>query len=118
MSPNKRNRILAGVLALAFLMPLLIKTEHLICSDHDHHFQCHACQDTHWHTPDNHCEILEFDYFFFTSAKLRTIPQKIEHSIDLKENRDKDIFRSVLALSYCLRAPPIVEDSLLTSVCS
>jgi len=105
MNLNKKHRILAGLLSLAFLLPILIKSQHMMFPNHEHH--CHSCTQ-HDAGLFDICEIQEFDYFFFTPADIINIPNVV--SILLKQDRiDSPISSTVkINLSYSLRAPPIV----------
>ena len=104
---NKKYRILAWLLSIAFVLPILIKAEHLMSPNHEHHgYLCsHDTADF-----DNICEIQEFDYFFFTPASITSIPaiSIFKFEIPVVESIQKS--REELKFSYSLRAPPFTSN--------
>ena len=104
MNLNKRHKILAFFLALAFVMPIVIKAQHMMFPNHEHH--CHSCSG---HTPDlkDICEIQEFDYFYFTPASTASIPaiSIFQFEIPRVESIQKSYQESIRC--YALRAPPL-----------
>jgi len=102
---NKKYRILAWLLSIAFVLPILIKAEHLMFPNHEHHG--HSCSHK---TADleNICEIQEFDYFYFTPASIISIPAItiFKFEIPIIESTQKS--RKECSLPYSLRAPPFI----------
>ncbi|WP_145957576.1 hypothetical protein [Labilibaculum antarcticum] len=102
---NRRHRILAWFLSLAFALPILIKTQHVLFPNHEHHF--HSCSNNTTAIEDI-CEILAFDYFFFTPADIAIIPVSVVLKFENPrvESTQKPYYAS--KLPYSLRAPPII----------
>lgn len=101
------NRILGFVLAWAFVLPIIIKTQHMMFPNHEHH--CHSCTN---HAPDvaDICAIQDFDYFYFNSADMAHIPTV--SSIDLISHRVEQIIKTQTPprFDFSLRAPPVFLD--------
>nr|WP_320118244.1 hypothetical protein [uncultured Marinifilum sp.] len=105
MNLNKKHRILAWLLSLALLLPIIIKSEHMMFPNHEHH--CHSCA-SHNSSLFNICQIQDFDYFFFTAVDIIHIPIALEILIK-KDGIDSTISSTVkINLNYSLRAPPLV----------
>jgi hypothetical protein len=103
MNLNNKHRSVAYLLALAFLLPIAIKTQHMMFPNHEHH--CHSC--TNHETGLLHiCEIQDFDYFYFTPGDIVHIPESI--NILLPENPVEQTvaIQSAPQYDYGLRAPP------------
>jgi len=103
MNQNSKHHFLAWLLALAFTLPILIKAEHLMFPNHEHH--SYSCQHENSDIQDV-CDILDFDYFFFVASDIICIPPVV--AIELKSY----LFAYYQAnsfeneLGYSLRAPP------------
>lgn len=102
---DKKHRILAWLLSIAFVLPILIKAEHMMFPNHEHHG--HSCSHD---TTDleNICEIQEFNYFYFTPASITSIPANtiFKFEIPIVESIKKSHKES--KLPYSLRAPPFI----------
>ena len=102
---NKRYEILAWLLSIAFVLPIIIKAEHMMFPNHEHHG--HSCSHN---TTDfeNICEVQEFDYFYFTPASIINTPTitVFKFEILIIESIQKSCKES--KLPYSLRAPPII----------
>ncbi|WP_372644524.1 hypothetical protein [Ancylomarina sp.] len=100
---NNKYVFLAWLLALAFTLPLLVKAEHLMFPNHEHHN--YSCQHSKSDLEDV-CEILEFDYFFFVPSDVISIPtvSVIEFNTFLLDY--SQFTTSKCKLGYSLRAPP------------
>jgi hypothetical protein len=107
MDLNRKYRILAFLLAVAFVLPIVIKAHHMMFPNHEHH--CHSCTN---HAPDvaDICAIQDFDYFYFNSADIVHIPTI--SSIELVSHQAKQTLRiqSALRFDFSLRAPPEFFD--------
>ncbi|WP_130307143.1 hypothetical protein [Ancylomarina subtilis] len=79
MNQNSKHRFLAWLLAFAFTLPIVIKAEHLMFPNHEHHG--YSCQHTDSDIKDV-CGILEFDYFFFVASDIICITPVV--AIELK----------------------------------
>lgn len=103
MNFNNKHASLAWLLALAFTLPILIKAEHLMFPNQEHH--CHSCQHSKSDVEDV-CEILEFDYFFFVASDVISIPtvSVIEFKPSLLGSYQFTTFEH--EFGYSLRAPP------------
>ncbi len=102
---NNRCRILAWLLSIAFVLPILIKAEHLMFPNHEHHG--HSC--SHNSTDfENICEIQEFDYFYFTPASIIIIPAITIFKFEILIIESIQKSRKESKLPYSLRAPPFV----------
>ncbi|MDE5418195.1 hypothetical protein L3049_09250 [Labilibaculum sp. DW002] len=103
MSLNNKHRALSFLITLAFVLPIVIKTHHMMFPNHEHH--CHSCVS---HTADlkDICEIQEFDYFHFTPANTTSIPTVsiFQFETPKVESIQKSYKESIP--SYGLRAPP------------
>lgn len=105
MIQDKKYRILAWLLSIAFVLPILIKAEHMMFPNHKHHeYSCsHNTTDL-----EDICEIQEFNYFYFTPASITSIPAitifKFEIPIvgSIKKSHKES------KLPYSLRAPPFI----------
>ncbi|WP_101308130.1 hypothetical protein [Labilibaculum manganireducens] len=102
---NRRYRILAWFLSLAFALPILIKTQHVLFPNHEHH--CHSCTDKTASVEDI-CEILAFDYFYFTPAGITNIPVSAIFKFENQRVESTKKSYTESKLSYSLRAPPII----------
>ena len=105
MNPNSKHRALAYLLTLAFLLPIVIKAQHMMFPNHEHHgYSCsHNTSDY-----EDVCEIQDFDYFYFTPASLLSIPAItiFKFEIPVIESAKKSCKES--KLPYSLRAPPFI----------
>ena len=102
---NNRCRILAWLLSIAFVLPILIKAEHLMFPNHEHHG--HSC--SHNSTDfENICEIQEFDYFYFTPASIIIIPAITIFKFEILIIESIQKSRKESKLPYSLRAPPFI----------
>lgn len=102
---NNRCRILAWLLSIAFVLPILIKAEHLMFPNHEHHG--HSC--SHNSTDfENFCEIQEFDYFYFTPASIIIIPAITIFKFEILIIESIQKSRKESKLPYSLRAPPFI----------
>ena len=102
---NKNHRILAWLLSIAFVLPILIKSEHMMFPNHEHYG--HSC------TPDktdfeNVCGIQEFDYFYFTPASITSIPSITIFKFESRIIESIQKSRKESKLPYSLRAPPFI----------
>ncbi len=100
---NKKHEILAWLLSIAFVLPIIIKAEHMMFPNHEHHG--HSCSHK-TADLDDICEIQDFDYFYFTPASIISIPaiSIFKFEIPIIESIQKSHKES--KLPYCLRAPP------------
>lgn len=102
---NKKYRILAWFLSIAFVLPIIVKAEHLMSPNHKH--QEYSC--THNETNFQHvCQIQEFDYFYFTATNITSIPAVtiFKFETPIIESVKKSYKES--KLPYGLRAPPFI----------
>ncbi|MDQ2180296.1 hypothetical protein [Marinifilum sp. D714] len=103
MNLNSRHRILGFLLAMAFVLPIVIKAQHMMFPNHEHH--CHSCTN---HTPDvaDICAIQDFDYFYFDSTDMVHIPAV--SSIELISHKAKQTIKiqTPPRFDFSLRAPP------------
>jgi len=108
MSLNSKYRILTFLLALAFVMPIVIKTQHMMFPNHEHH--CQSCS----HNESgllNICEIQDFDYFYFTVSEIIHIPNTVSFQLAELEIGTTISTKSELWFDYGLRAPPLFIES-------
>ncbi len=105
MIVNTKYRFLAWLLSIAFVLPILIKAEHMMFPNHEHHGHSCAHNNTDF---ENICEIQEFDYFYFTPASITNIPAItiFEFETPIVESVQKS--HKEPNPSYSLRAPPVV----------
>lgn len=105
MNLNSKCRIIAYLLTLAFALPIVIKAEHMMFPNHEHHG--HSCSHN-TNDFENTCEIQDFDYFYFTPAGLLGIPAItiFKFEIPFVESTQKSYKES--KLPYGLRAPPFI----------
>jgi hypothetical protein len=102
---NNRCRIFAWLLSIAFVLPIIIKAEHLMFPNHEHHG--HSC--SHNSTDfENICEIQEFDYFYFTPASITIIPAITIFKFEILIIESIQKSRKESKLPYSLRAPPFI----------
>ncbi len=105
MNLNNKHRILAFFLTMAFVLPIVIKTQHMMFPNHEHH--CHSCSNQ---TPDleDICGIQEFDYFYFTPASTTSIPAISVFKFKIPKVESIQESRKESKLPYSLRAPPFI----------
>jgi hypothetical protein len=102
---SKRYRILAWFLSLAFALPILIKTQHVLFPNHEHHR--HSCSAKTAAIEDI-CEILAFDYFYFTPASIAIIPVSVILKFENSRVKSTQKSHNESKLPYSLRAPPFI----------
>ncbi len=106
---NKNHRILAWLLSIAFVLPILIKAEHMMFPNHEHHkYSC----DHSTSSIEDICEIQGFDYFYFTPANITSIPTIaiFKFEVPIVESTKNSYKKS--KLPYSLRAPPFTVCSI------
>lgn len=103
MSLNNKYRALSFLITLAFVLPMVIKTHHMMFPNHEHH--CHSCSHQESDLTDI-CEIQDFDYFFFTSAENIHIPSVVSINLLSHKVEQTEKLKSKLRYYFCLRAPP------------
>lgn len=104
---NNRHKYTGLLLALAFLLPIGLKTEHLMFSKHEHH--AHACCQTS-SSVSGTCFIQDFDYFFFTSAESTQLPQRTCSLLRAHRAENTQKIKTADRFDFHLRAPPVLLD--------
>ena len=108
MNLNSRYRVLTYLLMLAFVMPIVIKTQHMMFPNHEHH--CQSCS----HNESgllNICEIQDFDYFYFTTSEIIHISKIVSFQLTKLEIESTMAIKSELRFDHGLRAPPLFIES-------
>lgn len=108
MRLNNKRRFIAWLLALAFTLPILIKAEHLMFPNHEHH--CHSCEHKNSKLEDV-CKILEFDYFIFSLSDIISIPLISVFEFKKYQIGCLQLHSVEQNLGYTLRAPPFTTNS-------
>jgi hypothetical protein len=104
MNLNNKHIVTAWFLSIAFLLPILIKSEHMMFPNHEHH--CSTCS----HHPAELagvCAIQDFDYFFFTPADIICPPHVVSFLLQIQQVESVQNSCRESDFSYSLRAPPI-----------
>ncbi|RUT79417.1 hypothetical protein [Ancylomarina longa] len=99
---DKKHKILAWFLSLAFILPILIKSQHMMFPNHEHH----SIFD-HSDSFTEVCQIQIFDYFFFTTAEIISVPPVAEFEYHIYRTKSPLNSCYERAYGYSLRAPPI-----------
>jgi len=103
MNPNSKYRALAYLLTLAFLLPIVIKAQHMMFPNHEHH--AHSCCH-HESGLLEICEIQDFDYFYFTQTEIIYVPNILSFQLTEQEIESTRAVKTELRFDYGLRAPP------------